>query len=275
MIGAIIGDIAGSRFEFGGIKTKDFTLFAPECSITDDSLMTLAVAKAILETDRVRSREVAGCGNDEMYYQVLRLKVVQCMQELGREYPELGFGERFANWLYEENPKPYNSWGNGSAMRVSPAGWAAGCERDCLRLARAVTDVTHNHPEGIRGAEATALAIYLARNNYSKEQIRERMEKDYYSLNFTIDEIRPGYSFDVSCQGTVPQAIVAFLESKDFEDAIRIAVSLGGDADTLAAITGSIAHAYYGVPMVLASAALEYLDEFLTSILSEWQLRYP
>jgi type I restriction enzyme M protein len=275
MIGAIVGDIAGSRFEFGGIKTKDFALFVPESSITDDSLMTLAVAKAILETDRIRSREVAGCGNDEMYYQVLRLKVVQCMQEIGREHPGHSFGGRFRSWLYEKNPKPYNSWGNGSAMRVSPAGWAAGCERDCLRLARAVTDITHNHPEGIRGAEATALAIYLARNNQSKEQIRERIEKDYYSLDFTIDEIRPSYFFDVSCQGTVPQAIVAFLESTDFEDAIRTAISLGGDADTLAAITGSIAHAYYGVPKALESTALEHLDEFLVSIVSEWYLRYP
>jgi type I restriction enzyme M protein len=228
-----------------------------------------------MQTDRVRSREVAGCGNDELYYQVLRINATEQLRQMTLKYPYAGYGSSFAHWAQAENQQPYNSWGNGAAMRVSAAGWAAGCERDCLRLARAVTDVTHNHPEGLRGAEATALAIYHARNKASKATIHDYVEKSYYRLNFSTDEIRPSYQFNESCQDAVPQAIVAFLESNDFEDAIRIAISLGGDSDTLAAITGSIAEAYYGAPDDIANTARSYLDESLLAILDSWDACYP
>lgn len=233
MIGAIIGDIVGSKYEFGGIKTKDFPLFSDGCSYTDDTIMSVAVANALTE-----SRET---GND------FKKILVTEMQRLGRKYPfpQGGYGGHFSSWLNAENPQPYNSFGNGSAMRVSPCGYMAVELAEALSLAKASAEITHNHPEGIKGAQATAGAIFLAKSGKSKEEIKAFIEANFYNLDKTLDEIRPNYQFDESCQGTVPQAIEAFLESENFEDAIRNAVSLGGDSDTLAAITGGIAWAFY------------------------------
>ncbi len=262
MIGAIIGDIAGSRFEWNNIKSKDFDLFHRRCFFTDDTVMTLAVAEAILEC----------CGDTDL----LPDQAVKCMQEVGRPYPDCGYGGRFYGWIYSSNPRPYNSWGNGAAMRVSPVAWAARDLDECIAMSRAVTKVTHNHPEGVKGAEAIAVAAFLALRGSSKEEIRAHIENAYgYDLSFTLDGIRPGYRFDVSCMGTVPPAIVAFLEASDFEDAIKNAVSIGGDSDTLAACTGAIAEAYYGVPAKTRDIALTYLDERLYGIWADFERAFP
>lgn len=262
MLGAIIGDIAGSRFEWNNIKTKVFELLHPDCRMTDDSLMTLAIAKAILESRKN--------GSDPGHEAVL------WMQKLGRRFPDAGFGGRFSRWLTDSDPKPYGSYGNGAAMRVSPAGFAASSLEEAKALSRAVTAVTHNHPEGIKGAEATACIIYLARTGVSREEIRSFVRENYYPLDFTLDGIRPAYTFDVSCQGSVPQAIEAFLESTDFEDAIRNAVSIGGDSDTIAATAGGIAEAFYGIPEALREKALRYVrDRELLSILRDFEAAFP
>jgi ADP-ribosylglycohydrolase len=225
MIGAIAGDIIGSPYEYSQIKTKDFPLFQRRCEFTDDTILTVAVADAIL----------AG------------RPYVDSIREIGRRYPHADYGGSFSSWLHADDPRAYNSWGNGSAMRVSPVGFAFSSEDEVLRQARMSAEVTHNHPEGIKGAEATALAIFLARTGHDKERIRSRIASQFgYDLDRTVGDIRPSYSFDVSCQGTVPEAIVAFLDSVSYEDAVRNAVSLGGDSDTLACITGGIAEAFYG-----------------------------
>ena len=260
MIGAIIGDIVGSRFEWHNIKTKEFELFHRRCHPTDDSVMTLAVAQAILS------------GTEDM--EVLSRTAVRYMLKLGRRYPGAGYGGRFRRWLYAENPQPYNSFGNGSAMRVSPCGFAAKTLDEAIAMADAVTCVTHDHPEGMKGAEATAAAIFLARSGKTKEEIREHIVRNYYPLNFTLDEIRPTYTFDVTCQGSVPQALEAFFESESFEDAIRNAISIGGDSDTIAAITGGVAEAYYGVPEEIRDMALSYLDDTEMEILIAFSEKY-
>ena len=265
MIGAIIGDIAGSRFEFNNHRSKEFDLFTDSCSVTDDSIMTLAVARAILDTAKAVPSGADG------FYAVLAEMTVKYLREIGRRYPRCGFGGRFYQWIFSESPQPYNSFGNGAAMRISPAGFIAKTEREAIRLSHTITAVTHNHAEGIKGAEATTVAIMMARRGALKSEIRQRIARDYYPLEFTIDEIRPTYRYHASCQETVPQAIEAFLESDSFEDAIRTAISLGGDSDTLAAITGSIAEAYYGVPADLKEAALGYLDDELRAIYDEWE----
>lgn len=233
MYGAIIGDIVGSRYEFNNIKTKDFPFITDKCEFTDDTIMTVAVARALL---RARAEE-----------RPLKPLLVEEMQSLGRKYPHPrgGYGGRFSDWLRAENPRPYNSFGNGSAMRVSPCGLLAVTLEEATSLARASAEVTHNHPEGIKGAEATAAAIFLARMGRSKEAIRGHINDHYYPLSQTLDEIRAVYRYNETCQDTVPQAIVAFLESHGYEDAIRNAISLGGDSDTLAAIAGSIAWSFY------------------------------
>ncbi|MDD6024493.1 MAG: ADP-ribosylglycohydrolase family protein, partial [Oscillospiraceae bacterium] len=239
MIGAIIGDMVGSPYEFdwNNIKTKDFPLFSPDSGFTDDTVMTMAVAKAILDTDDT--------SNDE----ALRRSFVRCMQDLGNSYPDAGYGFRFLSWLDQRHPEPYGSYGNGSAMRVSPVAWLFHTMEDVRRVARLSAEVTHNHPEGIKGAEATAAAIFLARTGHSKAEIRDYMVSEFgYDLSRTCDEIRPTYRHVESCQGTVPEAITAFLEGESFEDVLRTAVSLGGDSDTLTAIAGSIAEGFYGVP---------------------------
>lgn len=271
MLGAIIGDIAGSRFEFNNHRSKDFELFTEDCFVTDDSIMTIAVAKAIMETDKRMKPSNSGCRANNDYLQLLSRQTVKYMQEIGRKYPDCGYGGMFFRWMFSNNPEPYNSFGNGAAMRISPAGFAARSESEAINFSRTITSVTHNHEEGIKGAEATVVAIYMARIGLKKSDIRYRISKDYYPLDFTIDEIRPTYVFNATCQKTVPQAIEAFLESDSFEDAIRTAISLGGDSDTLAAITGSIAEAYYGVPDEIRDMALSYLDDELRSIFEEWE----
>lgn len=261
MLGAIIGDIVGSRFEWHNHKNKEFDFLSDRCFFTDDSVMSLAIAKAIL-----------ACEGD---YQDLDQQAVTAMQEVGRPYPNCGYGGMFYQWMYAEQPQPYNSFGNGAAMRVSACGFAASSLAEAKELARKVTAVTHNHPEGLKGAEATAVAIYLAKTGESRLAIREFIRAHYYPLDFTLDEIRDTYKFNETCQETVPQAIVAFLEATDFEDAIRNAISIGGDSDTLAAITGGIAEAFYGIPTVIRKQALTFLDERLLKILVAFETLYP
>lgn len=263
MLGAIIGDVVGSVYEWNNIKTKDFELFKPNCFFTDDTVMTVAVAKAILLT-----REKQGKTNEKISF---KKELIEQMQDFGKRYPNSGYGGMFSGWLLSDNPKPYNSFGNGSAMRVSPCGYIAVTLDEALLLAKASAEVTHNHPEGIKGAQATASAIFLARCNRTKDEIKEYIQDNFYPLDKSLDEIRPNYGFNETCQETVPQAIQAFLESVDFEDAIRNAISLGGDSDTLAAITGSIAWAYYRrVGMPLSSDLQKIQDKVYTYLPQEF-----
>ena len=235
------------------------------------SIMTIAVAKAIMETEKKIKTLINECGNNYEYNKLLESMTIKYMQEIGRRYPYCGYGGMFRRWVFSDNPKPYNSFGNGAAMRISPVGFIAKTEHKARKLSKTVTSTTHNHKEGIKGAEATVVSIYMARHGATKEEIRQKINENYYNLNFTIDEIRDTYKFNETCQGTVPQAIVAFLESTSFEDAIRTAISVGGDSDTLAAITGSIAEAYYGVPDDIKEKSLTYLDAELRSIYDEWR----
>ena len=257
MLGAVIGDIVGSPKEFNNHRSKEFEMFTSKCSVTDDSIMTAAVAKAIMSCD----------GNWER----LGEQAIRSMQEIGRKYPTCGYGGMFWEWMFTDDPLPYGSYGNGAAMRVSPCGFAARTESEAKLLSRKVTEVSHNHPEGIKGAEATTIAIFLAKNGSTKEEIGDRMRTDYYDLDFTLDSIRSTYKFNETCQETVPQAIKAFLESNSFEDTIRGAISIGGDSDTLAAIAGSIAEAYFGIPDKIRDIALSYLNPELKGIYDEWQ----
>jgi ADP-ribosylglycohydrolase len=254
MIGAIAGDIIGSVYEWNRIKTKRFELFSPDCHFTDDSVLTIALADAIL--------------NDENFGIT--------MKSYYRRYLHAGYGGFFHQWARTRESKPYNSWGNGAAMRISPAGFAFDSLEEVLTRAKQYTEITHNHPEGIKGAQATASAIFLARTGKTKKEIRGFIERSFgYSLSMTLDEIRPTYDFDESCQGTVPQAITAFLESEDFENAIRNAISLGGDSDTLACITGGIAQAFYGgVPGFITQKVMKILDKDLGKITSQFMEVY-
>ncbi len=261
-IGAMVGDIAGSRFEWRNRKSKEFTLLKGNaCCFTDDTVMTLAVADAILKW------KASGGGS----YEALSAEAVKSMQAFGQRYPEAGYGSSFWRWLHDWNPRPYNSWGNGSAMRVSACGWAGQTLDEVKAMSRAVTEVTHNHPEGIKGAGATAVATFLARTGKSKEEIKAVIVRDYYPLGFTLNEIRPTYKFDVSCQGSVPQALEAFFESTSFEDAVRNAISIGGDSDTIGAICGAVAGAYYGVPDDIRAQAEIFLDEPLLKALHDFE----
>ena len=260
MIGALIGDIAGSRFEFANWKSKDFTMFAWNCKPTDDSIMSLAVARAIMDC--------------EGGYEKLSEYVIVRMREFGRRYKKAGFDGMFNTWLWSKDPKPYNSFGNGSAMRVSPCGYAAKSLEEVKILSEMATEVTHNHPEGIKGAEAVAVAIFLARQGETISEIKEHICQNYYNITFSLDEIRESYKFDVTCKGSVPVAFEAFFESEGFEDTIRNAISVGGDSDTIAAMAGSIAEAYYGVPEDLISSAICYLDSRQMEILYYFEKAY-
>lgn len=250
MLGAIAGDIIGSVYEWNNVKTKDFVLFSPRCTFTDDTVLTVALADAILY------------GKD----------YGRTMKEYYRRYPYVGYGTYFHRWALSDDSRPYNSWGNGAAMRISPAGFAYETLEDVLERAEYFTTVTHNHPEGIKGAQATAAAVFLARTGNSKEAIKASIESKFgYDLSRSLAEIRPSYTFDVSCQGTVPEAITAFLESEDIEDAIRKAISLGGDSDTLACITGGIAHAFYGsLPEHITGMVYRILDDELGRVTREF-----
>jgi ADP-ribosylglycohydrolase len=254
MIGAIAGDIIGSIYEHQPIKTKDFPLFADRCRFTDDTVLTIAVAHAIL--------------TGKSY--------LQALVEIGRKYPGAGYGGSFMDWLFSDHPKPYNSWGNGAAMRVSPVGFAFTTEDAVLRHAKMTAEVSHNHPEGIKGAQAVALGVFLAKNGAGKDALRSRISEQFgYDLNRTVEEIRPDYRFDVSCQKTVPEAVIAFLDSDSYEDAVRNAVSLGGDSDTLACITGGIADAFYGgVGEFIEKQVEKRLPPDLLKIVREFQNLY-
>lgn len=256
MYGAILGDIIGSPFEFDrGDKTKDFKLFSRRSHFTDDSVMTLAVCEALLKV-----------GQDAAVKEI-EDAVITSMQSWGRRYPHEGYGGYFRRWLTARHLEPYNSFGNGSAMRVSAAGWLYDSLEKTRVVAKATANVTHNHPEGIKGAEATASAIFMARNGSSKEEIKKYIENEFhYDLNRTLDEIRPSFHMDETCQKTVPEAIIAFLEARDFEDAIRNAVSLGGDTDTLGAITGSIAEAYFGISETLISECRNRINKDMRDV---------
>jgi ADP-ribosylglycohydrolase len=254
LMGAIAGDVIGSRFEFHPHRSTDFELFTSQCRFTDDTLLTIAVADALLHD----------------------LNYVETIQQYGRRFPNAGFGGFFRRWLHSENPQPYNSYGNGSAMRVSPVGWAFNSVEDVLKEAERSAAITHNHPLGIQGAQAVALAIFLARTGSSKQLLKKEISQRFdYNLDQTLDEIRPHYAFDETCQGSVPQSIAAFLESNNLEDAIRKAVSLGGDADTQACIAGSIAEAFYGgVNEAMQMETLRCLPPDFVAILEEFTTRF-
>lgn len=253
MIGAVIGDIVGSVYEWNNIKTKEFPLFQDKCFFTDDTVMTIAVAEGLMN----------GGEKDDF---------IDAMKKYGRMYPDAGYGRRFGSWLLTDSREPYHSWGNGAAMRTAAVGWWFDSLEETQAMAALAAGVTHDHPEGIKGAVSAAAAIFLARTGHGRAEIKEYVERKFgYDLNQTLDEIRPGYRFSERCQDTVPQAMIAFLESTDFEDAIRSAISLGGDSDTLAAITGGIAEAAYGVPRELKEKAWKYLAEPLREVLRRWQ----
>ena len=279
MLGAIVGDIVGSIYEWHNIKTKAFPLFRNSCRFTDDTVMTCAVAEAVMN----------GGETDDF---------IDAMKKYAQLYPHAGYGGRFKKWALSDSREPYNSFGNGSAMRVSPCAWVMDCgfaartgswPTNGRVLAKRSAEVTHNHPEGIKGAMATADAIFLCRYYFGgycrdnekpinddpeecKRRIKSHIEKEYgYDLSRTVDEIRPSYRFASSCQGSVPQAITAFLDSTDFEDAVRNAISIGGDSDTLAAIAGSIAEAAYGIPDKIREKAYSYLDDQLKDVLKRWE----
>ena len=257
MYGAVLGDIIGSPYEFDrSPKIKDFPLFSPDSRFTDDSVMTLAVADAFLSVSSHASEAE------------IRQQMVRSMQHFGRTYSSIGYGAKFLAWLMTDDPQPYGSWGNSSAMRVSSVGWLFDDLNTVLRMAELSAAVSHDHPEAVKGAQAVATAIYLARTGSSKAEIKNYIEEQFgYDLSRTCDEIRPDYLHDVSCRGTVPEAITAFLEGQDFEDVIRTAVSLGGDCDTLTCIAGSMAEAFYGVPVELQKACRVYLPDDLLAVL--------
>lgn len=250
MLGALIGDIIGSTYEFYNTKRTDFELFPDGSRFTDDSVMTLAVAKWQLEDE-----------NHTIHY------LIYCMQELGDHYPNAGYGGRFAGWLCEDNPQPYNSWGNGAGMRVSPVGLYAKTLDEALALAALTASVSHNHPEGVKGAQAIATSVFLCKQGKSKQEIKNYVEQTFgYNLHRTIAEIRPRYGFDVSCQGSVPEAIIAFLEGNSFEEVIRLAISLGGDSDTIGAMAGAIAACMCPIPDEIAKRCDSILTEDLREI---------
>ncbi len=261
MYGALLGDMIGAPYEFDmGNKTKEFPLFCSESHYTDDSVMTIAVAEALLDSLFREDEDI-------------RTALVKSMRKWGRKYPHAGYGGRFRNWLRAKDPEPYGSFGNGSAMRVSAAGWLFDTLEDTRAKARLTAEVTHNHPEGIKGAEATASAIYLARTGHSKDEIKDCIVKEFgYDLSRTCDQIRPKYYHVESCQGTVPEAITAFLEGTGFEDVIRTAVSLGGDCDTLTCIAGSVAEAFFGVPEHLKDECRSRLPKDMLDILGRFDI---
>ena len=260
MFGAILGDIIGQPYEFSGIKTKDFLLIGDQNMYTDDSVMTLAIAAGILK---------AGRNSDD-----LKEAFVSSMQSMGRKHPAAGYGGMFRQWLWSDNPQPYNSFGNGAAMRVSSIAWFYSDDLSrALQVARLSAEVTHNHPEGIKAAEATTAVIWMAHAGYEKKDIRRYIEQNYYRLDKTCDEIRADYRFDVTAQGTMPAAIQAFMEGVSFEDVVRSGISLGGDSDTIGAICGAMAEAYYGIPHHLKMVCIRKISRDMAKILLDFQKR--
>lgn len=263
MFGAILGDIIGSPYEFDrGKKTKEFSLFCDASEFTDDTVMTIAVAEALMDADK------------NMEDEEIKKLLVSSMRRWGRKYPFAGYGMRFSIWLASSRPKPYGSYGNGSAMRVSSAAWLFDDLNTARRMARLSAEVTHNHPEGIKGADAVAMAIFLGRTGKSKAEIRKFMEMEFrYDLSRTCDEIRPEYYHVESCMETVPEAITAFLEGDSFENVIRTAVSLGGDCDTLTAIAGSMAEGFYGVSDEMKQECYDRLPDEMKKVLRRFEER--
>lgn len=254
ILGAIAGDIIGSVYERNNIKSVDFELFSENSKFTDDTVLTIATMKAIID----------------------KINYMDAYQIIGRKYPGAGYGGNFHSWLMYENPRPYNSWGNGSAMRVSPIGWAFNTIEEVLEQAKLSAECSHNHPEGIKGAQAIASCIYLAKNGCSKEDIKSFVEINFnYNLNRKIEDIRPNYRFDVSCQGSVPESIIAFLESSDFESSLRLAISIGGDSDTISCMAGSIAEAFYGnVPIKIQNFVIGKLTNDLLKIINDFSTKF-
>jgi ADP-ribosylglycohydrolase len=253
MIGALAGDIIGSIYEWNNIKTTEFELFQSECHFTDDTVLTVALAETIVTNASYNEKL-------RQYYSI---------------YPDASYGKRFCKWAKSRKPKPYNSFGNGSAMRISPVGWAYQTLDDVMRKAEEFSIITHNHPEGIKGAQATAASIFMARHGSAKDEIKQYVTATFgYDLAMNCDDIRPTYCYDITCQGTVPQAVVAFLDSNGFEHAIRLAVSLGGDSDTLACITGSIAEAFYGIPETIRETTLQLLSDDLKYVTERFCAKY-
>lgn len=262
MIGAIIGDIIGSVYEWKNIKTTEFPLFNRRCRPTDDSVMTIAVAKALMDT--------MGQDEDRVY-----AALVKEMQHFGQMYPDAGYGGTFRRWLVAKEPKPYNSYGNGSAMRVSAAGWLCRTLEETRKLAKLTAVTTHDHPEGIKGAESVASAIFLARSGAGKAEIKKYVVDNFgYELDTPLDVIRPTYTFDVSCQGSVPQAIRAFLEGEDYESTVRLGISIGGDSDTIGCMAGGMADAMYGVPEAIQTEGLSRLPEPLREQVERFRTEY-
>ena len=256
MKGAIIGDIVGSIYEFDNLKSKDFELFKTECEFTDDTVLTVAVAEALLKFNP----------DDEENF---KENLIDIFHKYGELYPDVGYGGHYLSWVENKRRNPYNSCGNGSAMRTSAVGWYAKSIEECERLAKLCAEITHNHPDGIAGAQVTAGVIFLARNGASKDELKAYMEK-YYPVDFTIDEIRPTYEYEIINKTTVPQAFQCFYEATGFEDTIRNAISIGGDSDTVAAIAGSMAEAFFGIHEDLSEICMSYLDDYMNKIVKEF-----
>jgi type I restriction enzyme M protein len=261
MIGAIIGDIVGSIFEWDNIKTKDFTFLSKDSFFTDDTVLTIAIGCALMRSH----------GRPDL----LKLLTIKYLKKFSKAYPYAGYGTHFKSWVYSRNPKPYQSLGNGAGMRVSAVGIIAQSEDEVKRLSKIVTAVTHDHEEGLLGAEAIAMCVYLARTGASKEFIKQYVINNYYDINFSLDSIRQTYTYDISSRGSTPQAIVAFLEADHYEDAIRNAISIGGDSDTIAAMTGAIAGAYFGIPKNIVKQGLSHLSKHLLKHVNEFERIYP
>ena len=259
MFGAVLGDIIGSRFEFDrGGKTKEFRLFTSENDFTDDSVMTAAVAMALVNI------------SDDANEEDVKNQIINCMQRWGREYPDAGYGARFIHWIFAKNPEPYNSWGNGSATRVSAAGWLCDSLERTREVARLSAEVSHNHPEGIKGAECTAAVIYLARTGKSKKEIKEYVIREFgYDLHESLDDMRSRHRHDESCMDSLPKALVSFFEGNSYEDVVRNAVSLGGDTDTLAAIAGAMAEGMYEIPEPIITEGLRYIPKVMKQVLRQ------
>lgn len=263
MFGAIIGDIVGSRFEFdNGNKSRDFELFTEGCSFTDDTVMTIAVAEALMDC-------ALDAGEDE-----IKTKLIASMKKWGKKYPNAGYGARFIHWVLSDDPEPYGSYGNGSGMRVSSVGWLFDSLERTREVARWTAEVTHNHPEGIKGAEATAVAIYMARQGSTKWKIREYLENEFcYDLSRNLDEIRPGYYHVEDCMRTMPEAFECYLEAESYEDTLRNVMYIGGDTDTLGAIAGAIAEARWGIPTEIETAAVDFLNRDILEVLGRFWVK--
>ncbi|MDK6804214.1 ADP-ribosylglycohydrolase family protein [Aerococcus sp. UMB7834] len=267
MLGAIIGDIVGSRFELNNYRGKDFELFHPDCHLTDDSIMTLAVGQALMQT----AERAGGLAKDADFLALLEEETVRSMQAWGRKYPTAGYGKNFFRWIYSRTPQPYQSIGNGAGMRISPVADLARSEEEVLAWGSVVTGISHDSEEAFLGAWTLALAIYQAKTGVDPEDIFKQIATEVYDLNFTIDDLRPHYSFHANCADSIPQALVAVRDSEDFEDCLRLAVSLGGDSDTIASMAGAMAAYLYPIPQAIADQALSYLDDDQAALYQAWQ----